>query len=100
MLRKLSRSGGGLDANACAAVLAAAGQRPLGRRQYPAGLTERQVEALQLLARGATEREIAERLVISPGTTHTRVVHIYEKAGVSTRAGVTFFALEHDLLCR
>jgi len=53
---------------------------------------------------GATQRsnvrEIAERLVISAGTTHTHVVHIYEKAGVSTRAGVTLFALEHDLIAR
>jgi HD-GYP domain-containing protein (c-di-GMP phosphodiesterase class II) len=99
-LRDLSAAAGELDPNACAAVLAAAGQPPLGRRQYPAGLTEREVEVLQLLARGSTEREIAERLVISAGTTHTHVVHIYEKAGVSTRAGVTLFALEHDLIAR
>ena len=97
-LSELSAAGGGLDPNACAAVLAAAGQRPLGRRQHPAGLTDREVEVLQLLARGRTEREIAERLTISAGTTHTHVVHIYEKAAVSTRAGVTLFALENDLL--
>jgi len=97
-LRELSGSAGGLDAHACAAVLAAAGERPLGRRRYPAGLTEREMEVLQLLARGSTEREIAERLVISISTAHTHVVHIYEKAGVSTRAGVTYFALEHELL--
>jgi DNA-binding NarL/FixJ family response regulator len=54
--------------------------------------------AREKLAR--TEREIAAALVISAGTTHTHVVHIYEKAGVSTRAGVTLFALEHDLLVR
>ena len=99
-LRDLSGAAGELDPNACAAVLAAAGQSYLGRRQYPAGLTEREVEVLQLLARGCTEREIAARLVISAGTTHTHVVHIYEKAGVSTRAGVTLFALEHDLIAR
>jgi putative nucleotidyltransferase with HDIG domain len=97
-LRELSGAGGGLDASACAALLAVAGLPPPARRQYPAGLTEREMEVLQLLARGHTEREIAERLVISTGTTHTHVVHIYEKAGVSTRAGVTYFALQHDVL--
>ena len=56
------------------------------------------MEVLQLLARGRTEREIAERLTISVTTAHTHVLHIYEKAGVSTRAAVTLFALENDLL--
>ena len=96
-MRELSAPGNGLDPSACAAVLGAAGEPMPRRRTYPAGLTEREVEVLQLLARGRTEREIATALVISAGTTHT-FVHIYDKAGVSTRAGVTLFALEHDLL--
>jgi HD-GYP domain-containing protein (c-di-GMP phosphodiesterase class II) len=76
-LQDLSASGGELDPNACAAVLAAAGQRPLGRRRYPAGLTEREMQVLQLLARGSTEREIAERLVISASTTqHSCRTHL------------------------
>jgi len=99
ILRELcSPGGGGLDPTACGAVLAAAGERRPVRRQYPVGLTERELEVLQHLARGRTEREIAERLTISASTAHIHVVHIYEKAGVSTRAGATLFAVENRLL--
>ena len=94
----MSSTSGGLDPIACRAVLAAAGERTSARSRYPAGLTERELEVLQHLARGRTEREIAERLTISTATAHTHIVHIYEKAGVSTRAGATMFALENHLL--
>ena len=93
-----STTGGGLDRSACNGVLAAAGERAPLRPRNTAGLTERELEVLQHLARGVTEREIAERLTISKATAHTHIVHIYEKAGVSTRAGVTMFALENQLL--
>jgi DNA-binding NarL/FixJ family response regulator len=55
---------------------------------------------LRLLARGLTKKEIATELVIAPGTAHTHTVHIYEKLGVSTRAGVALFAVEHGLVRR
>jgi DNA-binding NarL/FixJ family response regulator len=53
---------------------------------------------LRLLARGQSKKQIARALVIAPGTVHTHTVHIYEKLGVSTRAGVALFAMEHGLL--
>jgi DNA-binding NarL/FixJ family response regulator len=56
------------------------------------------VQVLRLLARGRSEREVAEELVISPSTAHTHVAHIYQKAGVSTRAALALFAMEQDLL--
>jgi DNA-binding NarL/FixJ family response regulator len=56
------------------------------------------VEVLRLLARGLSKKQIAKELVIAPGTVHTHTVHIYEKLGVSTRAGVALFAMEHGLL--
>ena len=37
-------------------------------------------------------------LFISASTVHTHVSHIYEKAEVSTRAGLAMFAMEHDLI--
>ena len=61
-------------------------------------LRYREVEVLRLLARGLTKKEIAKALVIAPGTAHTHTVHIYEKLGVSTRAGVALFAVEHGLV--
>jgi DNA-binding NarL/FixJ family response regulator len=90
---------GRLDAGAVAAVLTAAGHdvRPQ-RREWPVGLTEREVEVLRLICRGGTKKQVAALLGISPRTVDHHVRHIYDKAGVHTRAGATLFALEHDLL--
>ena len=52
----------------------------------------------QLLARGLSNREIAEQLVISPKTAGNHVEHIYAKIGASTRATASLFALRHGLL--
>jgi len=66
----------------------------------PAGLTERELGILRLLAAGATKRQIAAELVISQSTVHTHTVHIYAKCGVSTRAGLAMFAMRHGLAAR
>jgi HD-GYP domain-containing protein (c-di-GMP phosphodiesterase class II) len=91
---------GRLDADAVAAVLDAAGvERPRRtRRALPAGLTDREVEVLRLLARGSSNREIARRLAISPRTAEHHVQHIYTKIDGSSRAAAALFAMEHDLL--
>jgi HD-GYP domain-containing protein (c-di-GMP phosphodiesterase class II)/DNA-binding CsgD family transcriptional regulator len=87
-----------LDRDALTAVLEAAGQPRPPRREWPAGLTAREVEVLRLLAAGRSKRDIAAVLVLSPSTVHTHTVHIYAKAEVSTRAALALFAMEHDLL--
>ncbi|HSJ72978.1 MAG TPA: response regulator transcription factor, partial [Miltoncostaeaceae bacterium] len=90
---------GRLDADAADAVLGAAGHRgDRPARPMPAGLTEREGEVLGLLARGLSNRLIANRLDISPKTVGHHVAHVYDKIGVSTRAGAALFAAEHDLL--
>jgi HD-GYP domain-containing protein (c-di-GMP phosphodiesterase class II) len=90
---------GRLDTTAVEAVLAAAGQgdhrRPVPR---PAGLSDREVEVLRLIARGSSNREVAERLSISAKTVGHHVEHIYGKIGVTTRPAAALFAMEHDLL--
>lgn len=88
-----------LDREAVAAVLTSAG-RPaqVSRRAWPAGLSEREVEVLRLICRGGTKKQVAALLSISPSTVDHHVRHIYEKAGVQSRAGATLFALENDLL--
>ncbi len=50
-----------------------------------AGLTRREVEVLQLLADGLTNRQIADRLFISPRTADVHVAHILSKLGASNR---------------
>ena len=67
---------GRIDGDAAEAILAAAGHRSPKRREWPAGLTAREVEILRLLARGMSNKQIANALVISPKTTNTHVEHI------------------------
>jgi HD-GYP domain-containing protein (c-di-GMP phosphodiesterase class II) len=90
---------GRLDVDCTRAVIEAAGQRPKRHTSaWPAGLTDREVEVLRLLAAGASNREIATRLVISPRTAEHHVQHIYAKIGGSTRAAAALFAMEHGLV--
>jgi HD-GYP domain-containing protein (c-di-GMP phosphodiesterase class II) len=89
---------GRLDSEAVEAVLGAAGHRVSRRREGPAGLTQREVEVLKLLARGLSNKQIAERLVISPKTVSNHVEHIYGKIDCSSRAAAGLFAMRHGLL--
>ncbi|BCI51680.1 metal-dependent phosphohydrolase [Mycolicibacterium litorale] len=90
---------GGLDPVAAEAVLHAAGQssRPTPRS---GGLTAREAEVLCLVAQGATNREIATKLVISEKTARNHVERTYAKIGVSNRVAASLYALEHGLLGR
>jgi len=79
---------------------------PLSARRTTAGLaaselgslTRREAEVLELLARGWTNKEIAERLVLSPHTVRTHLEHSFRKLGVNTRteAALTFLRLGKD----
>jgi HD-GYP domain-containing protein (c-di-GMP phosphodiesterase class II) len=91
--------GGRLDRDAVSAVLEAAGDRRVRRRDNlrPAGLSEREIEVLRLVAAGCSNPEIARRLVISRRTAEHHVQHIYAKVGVASRAALALFAHEHDL---
>jgi len=89
---------GRLDADAAGAVIDAAGLRRGVRRSRPADLTDRQVEVLRLVARGLSNAEIADRLVLSRRTVEHHVQDAYIKIGVATRAGAAMFAMQHGLL--
>src|SRR5262249_55141830 len=65
---------------------------------HPAGLTEREVEVLRLVAGGLTSARVAERLVISPVTVSTHLRNIYGKLGVNTRGAAVRFAVEQGLV--
>jgi HD-GYP domain-containing protein (c-di-GMP phosphodiesterase class II) len=68
------------------------------RREWPAGLTAREVEVLRQVVKGDTNRQIAQALVISERTVAHHLEHIYDKIGISSRAAAVFFAMEHDLI--
>ena len=91
---------GKLDADVVDAVLHVAGQRRSSHRRdlRPAGLSDREIEVLRLVAEGCSNPQIAERLYISRRTAEHHVQHIYTKIGVSSRAAAALFAVEHDLL--
>ena len=90
---------GRLDRTAVEALLSVDG-RDAGRPRVPrpAGLSEREVEVLRLVARGLSNREVARRLWISAKTVGHHVEHVYAKIGVTTRPAAALFAMEHDLL--
>jgi DNA-binding NarL/FixJ family response regulator len=61
-------------------------------------LTAREVEVLQLLAFGHTNKDIAEQLYISPDTVKTHLEHIFEKLGTSDRTAAVAEALRRRLI--
>lgn len=61
-------------------------------------LTPRELEVLRLVAQGKSNRMIAERLVIAPGTVKLHVEHIIAKLGVSDRTQAAVRAIQIGLL--
>jgi DNA-binding CsgD family transcriptional regulator len=66
-------------------------------RTSPGGLSAREVEVLRLLARGLSNREIADQLAISEHTVSRHLQNIFGKLGVGTRAAAGAYAFEHGL---
>ncbi|MFD7023261.1 AAA family ATPase [Promicromonospora sukumoe] len=69
-----------------------------GPARRPAGLTEREVEVLRLVAQGLSNREIARSLVISGNTAANHVRSILLKTGCENRTRAARYAATHDLL--
>jgi HD-GYP domain-containing protein (c-di-GMP phosphodiesterase class II) len=68
------------------------------QQDWPAGLTDREVEVLRLIAKGLNRRQTATALFIAEGTVRSHLEHIYSKIGVSSRSAATLFAVENYLL--
>jgi predicted ATPase/DNA-binding CsgD family transcriptional regulator len=74
-------------------------QKPASRRPiYPAGLTQREVEILQLVAQGATNQQVGKALNISVRTVNTHMTSILNKTGCDNRTAASTFAIQHRLL--
>ncbi len=61
-------------------------------------LTDREREVLALVARGFTNKQIADKLYVSEKTARNHVSHILEKLGLSRRSEAAAFAVEHKLV--
>jgi two-component system, NarL family, response regulator NreC len=64
----------------------------------PPELTDRELEVLRLIARGQTNREVAERLFLSVRTVETHRARLQRKLGVSRRSDLVEYALERGLV--
>jgi len=63
-----------------------------------ADLSAREVEVLRLIAKGASNREIAEHLVISEGTVKNHISNILNRLGLRDRTQAAIYARDHELL--
>jgi DNA-binding NarL/FixJ family response regulator len=61
-------------------------------------LTDREIEVLRLIGRGATNAEIAQRLVIGEGTVKTHINRLFDKLGVRDRAAAIVLAFDQGLV--
>jgi len=76
---------------------AVVGDGDLGE-DFGGGLTERELDVLLVLVLGRSNQEIADDLGISAKTVGHHVEHVYQKAGVRSRAAATLWAFEQDLV--
>jgi two-component system response regulator DevR len=81
-----------IDANATQQALDRISQTP-GQE-----LTEREREVLTLIARGYTNKQIADSLTVTEKTARNHVSHILEKLGLSRRSEAAVFAVENKLV--
>ena len=61
-------------------------------------LSSREIDVLQLVAKGITNKEIADKLNISLNTVLTHRKNITTKLGIKTVSGLTFYAIMNGLL--
>lgn len=79
-------------------IVQMAAQSELAARATPAPLTPRELQILQLVAQGHTNRQIAERLIVAVGTIKVHVEHILGKLGASDRTQAAVRAVEMGIV--
>ncbi len=87
-------------ANGESVLAPAVASRLMTRMRVPAeeNLSAREIEVLQLVAKGASNKEIGKTLHISTATVKTHLIHIYNKLGVTDRTSAVTTALEKGII--
>ncbi|HLQ32017.1 MAG TPA: HD domain-containing phosphohydrolase [Chloroflexota bacterium] len=102
LARFRSLSGNQLDPVCCEALeqiaVGSPAPKPLRRPASSDKLTDREIEVLNLLAHGLSNRQIAGALVISNKTVEHHLEHIYDKLDISTRTSAVAYAIHHGLV--
>jgi DNA-binding NarL/FixJ family response regulator len=84
------------EARRAGKVVAALGGRSAALKR--AGLTPREFEVLSLVAEGLSNRQVAERLIVSEHTVHRHLANVYAKLGVSSRTAAVALVTQRELL--
>lgn len=92
---ELEALGSSRDADAAAALMRSLGARGRAGPRSLGSLSRRETEVLRLLGEGLSNREIAERLFISPKTAEHHVSRIYGKLGLKSRAEAAAYAVRN-----
>jgi DNA-binding NarL/FixJ family response regulator len=92
---ELESLGAAREASQAAAILRTLGLKAAAGPRAAGELTRRETEVLRLLGEGLTNRQIAERLFLSPKTVEHHVARIYRKLGLGTRAEAAAWAVRH-----
>lgn len=66
--------------------------------QAPDALTDREIEVLQLIAKGAANKEIADALCISSSTVKTHIASIFQKLGANDRTEAVTQAIKRGII--
>jgi NarL family two-component system response regulator LiaR len=72
-------------------------RRPSARPPTPDPLTDREMEVLRLVAKGLSNPEIAQRLVVTEATVRTHVSNILSKLHLANRVQATLYALQEGI---
>ena len=67
-------------------------------RRAPGGLTRRELEVLRAIASGATNRQVAQQIVISEKTVARHLANVYAKLGVSSRTAAVAWAYQQGVI--
>ncbi|MEB3235518.1 MAG: response regulator transcription factor [Cyanobacteriota bacterium] len=70
------------------------------RNEPRSDLSEREIEIIELVARGHTNQEIAAELTISKRTVDNHVSNIFTKTGARNRVALLNWAMDHGKICR